>query len=179
MTANALISVIDDEKNDYLYKQLCYKLATYGGNVAYANNRETEKEIAKIVHKREVYTEYQELLRSTFNLILKYRAKLTTEGGVSINMASKRFKITDFDKRFRPFLQNVYIIDSKFLNKNKSNGVEELLTRLKNGKCLIFDEDMNSGATLKLSIDALLDKMPTQNVSNIKCLVNCYSSGGR
>ena len=35
-----------------------------------------------------------------------------------------------------------------------------------------------SGATLKLTIDALEDKLPSQNSNNIICLVNGYSASG-
>ena len=107
-------------------------------------------------------------------LIIAYEDKLMTETGVKLNVASKKFKVTDFDKRERKFLSNVYVVASKNLNKNG-----ELFNRLSNSNFLIFDEDMNSGATLKLSIDALLDKIPGHNSDQIKCLVNCYSSGGR
>jgi ligand-binding sensor protein len=70
---------------------------------------------------------------------------------------------------FRPFLSNIYIIADDYLN----NG--ELMNRFKNAKFLIFDEDINSGATLKIVIDALTEKLPEQSSSNLMCLVNAYS----
>ena len=94
--------------------------------------------------------------------------------GNDFRICLKVVTYVDFDKRERKFLSNVYVVASKNLNKNG-----ELFNRLSNSNFLIFDEDMNSGATLKLSIDALLDKIPGHNSDQIKCLVNCYSSGGR
>ena len=42
----------------------------------------------------------------------------------------------------------------------------------------IIEEDINSGATLKLAIDALKQKLPENTDSNILCLVNAYSGSG-
>ena len=68
---------------------------------------------------------------------------------------------------------NVYIVADTNLNNNG-----ELFKRYKNGKFLIFDEDINSGATLKCAIDALQEKLPNANNQNILCLVNAYSASG-
>ena len=159
---------------DYLYTQICFKLANpeFGGRTI--KNPKVEKDINDIVHSRSVMNDYQTTLAQMHKLILAYKDKLMTEEGVKLNVASKKFKVTDFDKRERKFLSNVYVVASKNLNKNG-----ELFSRLANSNFLIFDEDMNSGATLKLSIDALLDKIPGHNSDQIKCLVNCYSSSGR
>lgn len=174
MSANALIQNLGAGNTDYLYKQICFKLANkdFGGGTI--KNPEVERQINDIVHSRAIMKEYQAALSEMHRLILSYEDKLMTETGVKLNVASKKFKVTDFDKRERKFLSNVYVVASKNLNKNG-----ELFNRLSNSNFLIFDEDMNSGATLKLSIDALLDKIPGHNSDQIKCLVNCYSSGGR
>jgi hypoxanthine phosphoribosyltransferase len=55
-----------------------------------------------------------------------------------------------------------------------SNG--KIMSQYQNAKFLIFDEDINSGATLKLCIDALEEKLPDINKNNVICLVNAYSS---
>ena len=174
MSANALVQNLGAGNTDYLYKQICFKLANkdFGGGTI--KNPEIERQINDIVHSRAIMREYQAALSEMHRLILAYEDKLMTEEGVKLNVASKKFKVTDFDKRERKFLSNVYVVASKNLNKNG-----ELFNRLSNSNFLIFDEDMNSGATLKLSIDALLDKIPGHNSNQIKCLVNCYSSGGR
>ena len=54
----------------------------------------------------------------------------------------------------------------------------ELMKQYRNAKFLIFDEDISSGATLKLCIDALEEKIPDANEKNIMCLVNAYSAKG-
>ena len=174
MSANALVQNLGAGNTDYLYKQICFKLANkdFGGGTI--KNPEIERQINDIVHSRSIMREYQAALSDMHRLILAYKDKLMTDTGVKLNVASKKFKVTDFDKRERKFLSNVYVVASKNLNKNG-----ELFNRLSNSNFLIFDEDMNSGATLKLSIDALLDKIPGHNSDQIKCLVNCYSSGGR
>ena len=174
MSANALVQNLGAGNTDYLYKQICFKLANkdFGGGTI--KNPEIEERINEIVHSRAIMREYQQALAEMHRLILAYEEKLMTDEGVKLNVASKKFKVTDFDKRERKFLSNVYVVASKNLNKNG-----ELFNRLSNSNFLIFDEDMNSGATLKLSIDALLDKIPGHNSDQIKCLVNCYSSGGR
>ena len=99
-----------------------------------------------------------------------YENKL--ENGYTLNLAQNRFKITEVDKSCRKYLTNVYIISDEVLNKNK-----ELYTQYKNAKYLIFDEDINSGQTMRLTIDALADKTDVSS-NNVMCLVNAYSSSG-
>ena len=110
-------------------------------------------------------------LIETKNLVLKY-SEILKERGYKLKFNLKQFKITSFKKMFRPFLSNIYIIADDYLN----NG--ELMNRFKNAKFLIFDEDINSGATLKIVIDALTEKLPEQSSSNLMCLVNAYSGSG-
>ena len=69
-------------------------------------------------------------------------------------------------------MHDVYIVADQYTN----NG--QLLNKYKNGNFLIFDEDINSGATLKLAIDALEDKLATSDSSKILCLVNAQSASG-
>lgn len=114
---------------------------------------------------------FNNLLLQTKELIEQYADVLKTRG-YKIRFDAKRFKITAFKKQFRPFLNNIYIIADKYMN----NG--ELMKRYRNAKFLIFDEDINSGATLKIVIDALQEKLPEQSDNNIMCLVNAYSGSG-
>lgn len=106
------------------------------------------------------------------SLLMKYANILNQ--GTNFDLRGERFKITDLDKRYRKYVTNVYIITDKVLN-NDGN----LFTRYLNSKFLIFDEDMNSGATLRLVIEALQLKLGENNQNNIKCLVNAYSNKGR
>ena len=114
---------------------------------------------------------FNSLLMETMNLVLRY-SNILKNNGYKLRFNLKKFKITNFKKMFRPFLSNLYIIADEYM----SNG--ELMDRFKNAKFLIFDEDINSGATLKIVIDALEEKLPEQNSSNLLCLVNAFSNSG-
>ena len=141
----------------------------------YTKNYDSQRIFNEVVKriKLKIGTKYfMSVLREMQNVVINYSQQLA-EKGIRLNV--KRFKITSFEKRFRPFLHNVYIISdtANVLNKNG-----ELMKQYANGKFLIFDEDINSGATLKLVIEALEEKLPKINSQQIMCLVNAYSSGG-
>ena len=112
------------------------------------------------------------ILQQVLSLIQQYSQQLQSNG-YKLRFDTKRFKITQLKKQFRPFLNNVYIVADKYINQNG-----ELFNRYKNAKFVIFDEDINSGATLKLVIDALKEKLPENTDNNILCLVNAYSGSG-
>lgn len=114
---------------------------------------------------------FNQVLMQTKELIEQY-SDMLKQRGYKLRFNTKRFKITAFKKQFRPFLTNLYIVADEYMN----NG--ELLKRYRNAKFLIFDEDINSGATLKIVIDALEEKLPEQSSNNIMCLVNAYSASG-
>jgi len=124
--------------------------------------------LVKIIGKRNL----QLILEQVYQMVLKYSDMLSTKG-YKLDLDSKRFKITQIKKIYRPFLRNVYVVADKYISQNG-----ELFSSLKNSKFLIFDEDINSGATLKLAIDALRDKLPSCSDDNILCLVNAYSESG-
>lgn len=113
---------------------------------------------------------FNEVLGQIQNLVLQYVDTLQTRG-YKLQFSTKQFKITSIKKQFRPYLHHVYIIADKNMNKNG-----DLLSRYNNANFLIFDEDINSGATLKLVIEALQEKLEGNN--NIMCLVNAYSASG-
>ena len=105
----------------------------------------------------------------TYNIVKQY-SNMLKERGYKLNFNVKQVKITQFPMRFRPFLHNVYIIADDYMSNGK------IMSQYQNAKFLIFDEDINSGATLKLCIDALEEKLPDINKNNVICLVNAYSS---
>lgn len=115
---------------------------------------------------------FNNVLKETYNLVKKYSNQLS-KNGYKLRFDSRKTKLTSFKKQFRPYLHDVYIIADKYLNKD-----DNLTSQYKNAKFLIFDEDINSGATMKLCIDALQDKIPENKSKNIMCLVNAYSSNG-
>ena len=63
-------------------------------------------------------------------------------------------------------------------DKELNQTTNQLLTKYQSANFLIFDDDMNSGATLKLVCDALQDKLDNSD-NKIKCLVNGFSLNGR
>lgn len=129
------------------------------------------KEVSSRINLKIGKKVFTNLLIETLNIVRQY-SDILKEQGYKLRFDTKRFKVTQFSKQFRPFLHDVYVIADKEL----TNG--ELLGRYQNAKFLIFDEDINSGATMKLCIDALEEKLPMANHKNIMCLVNAYSANG-
>lgn len=109
-----------------------------------------------------------------YNLFLQnlqfYIEKLSK--GYKPKYVEKAFKITKLDKRFRNYIEGVYIIADKYMYN------DNLQKQYRNAKFLIYDEDVNSGATLRLVIDALNEKVP-YGEKQILCMANAYSSSGR
>ena len=112
------------------------------------------------------------LLQQVDAVIQQYSDKFIE--GFSVNPNSKKFKIVDIEQRFRKCIHNIYVIADKELNQTTN----QLLTKYQSANFLIFDDDMNSGATLKLVCDALQDKLDNSD-NKIKCLVNGFSLNGR
>ena len=114
---------------------------------------------------------FNKTLLETLNLVREY-SDLLKGNGYKLRFNVKKFKITNFKKVFRPFLSNIYVVADEYLTDDK------LMKRFRNAKFLIFDEDINSGATLKIVIDALEEKLPDQKGDNLLCLVNAFSTSG-
>ena len=114
---------------------------------------------------------FDKVLTETAGLVSRY-AETLKNNGYKLRFNLKRFKITSFKKMFRPFLSNLYVVADEYMTDG------ELMGRFRNAKFLIFDEDINSGATLKIVIDALQEKLPEQSSRNLLCLVNAYSNSG-
>ena len=122
--------------------------------------------------KKYLPNEFSNAVKQTVWNVATYHNKLLNEGYYP-KFESKRFKIVTIEKRFRPFVKNAYIIADKELNSQSG----ELLTRYKNSTFLLFDEDINTGTTLKILIDCLNEKNVNDN--QIVCLANAYSPKGR
>jgi hypothetical protein len=114
--------------------------------------------------------EFTSAMRNIAWMIAGFHNKLLGEG-LPLNFESRSFKIVSFEKRIRPFIKNAYVIADKELNRDG-----DLFSRYRQASFLLFDEDMNSGATLKILADAMNDKGVMN--SQITCLVNAYSAGG-
>lgn len=92
----------------------------------------------------------------------------------------KKFKITDIDIKARPYVKNAYVVSDSELDVD-----DNLFERYKNANFLLVDEDMNSGGTLRLMIEALKDQVVGHvgkrgrrgkiKSDQITCLVNAYT----
>ena len=168
--------IIDHIKssNDVISKQLLNNFKS--GTIKICNKRynidHIINQVISIIKLKIGFKKFNTVLLETYNLVKKYSEQLKQQG-YEIRFDAKKSKITSFKKQFRPYLHNVYIVADKYLNKK-----DNLTSQYKNAKFLIFDEDINSGATLKLCIDALQEKIPENKSDNIMCLVNAYSSKG-
>lgn len=116
---------------------------------------------------------FEGVIMQMYENVMVYAKQLESEQGYKLKF-NKPFKIAKLSKYVRPYLTDMYVVADKNFNKN-----HELFSRFANGKFLIVDEDINSGATLTNVIHALQNVMPTQQTNNIMCLANAYSSGGR
>lgn len=123
---------------------------------------------------------YQELLRKIdFRIKLCSNYLKSENGGWKLSYC-KKFKITDIDIKARPYVKNAYVVSDSELDVD-----DNLFERYRNANFLIVDEDMNSGATLKLLIEALKDQVVGHvgqrgrrgriKSNQITCLVNAYT----
>lgn len=79
----------------------------------------------------------------------------------------KRFKATDVKFNVRPYIENAYIIGDDYAN---------CFNHYYNKRFLLFDEDMNSGASLKMTAKVLQNNGVDEE--QIVCLVNAYKLEG-
>lgn len=166
-------TIVNSLDNDLVSEHLCKNFLS-NQNKLYQKNYDSLhifNEVSLRIKTKIGQKVFNQVLMQTKELIEQY-SDMLKQRGYKLRFNTKRFKITAFKKQFRPFLTNLYIIADEYMN----NG--ELLKRYRNAKFLIFDEDINSGATLKIVIDALEEKLPEQSSNNIMCLVNAYSASG-
>ena len=166
-------TIVNSLDNDAVSEHLCKNFLS-NQNKLYQkryNSSHIFNEVSLRIKRKIGQKVFNQVLMQTKELIEQY-SDMLKQRGYKLRFNTKRFKITAFKKQFRPFLSNLYIVADDYMN----NG--ELLKRYRNAKFLIFDEDINSGATLKIVIDALEEKLPEQSSNNIMCLVNAYSASG-
>lgn len=167
----ALVELEKDEFIQYIVKVITYK--SDDGKISKKSVNEMWKNImafSGMNKEGRLYKEYLEAHYQFTDILEQYINKLT-EGFVP-DFKEKYFKITSIDKRLRNYLQGLYVI----ADRNMTNG--ELQNRFRNAKFLIYDEDVNSGATLRLVVDALNEKLP-DGFHQILCMANAYSNSGR
>lgn len=124
----------------------------------------------------------QSMMKQMVNIVNTYESVLVSDSGYQLSYA-KKFKITDIDKRCRPFIKNAYVVADKELAYAEDDELDALRSSLRGKNFLIVDEDMNSGGTLKLLIEALKDKpiefggkgLERVSSDQITCLVNLWT----
>ena len=124
----------------------------------------------------------QHMMRNMTNIVNTYEDVLLSEKGYKLSY-SKKFKITDIDKRCRPYIKDAYVVADKELAYAEDDKLDALRSSLRGKYFLIVDEDMNSGGTLKLLIEALKDKpiefggegLEKIASDQITCLVNLWT----
>ena len=137
-------------------------------NSSVFNVDELSKQITNIIYNNCLH-DFTMAIRKMAWLVAEFHNKLLS--GFVPNFDGGNFKVTKFPKNVRKYLKGVFIIADAQLNKDKN-----LFTRYAGKKYIIFDEDMNSGATLAMLGDTLMDYGIKEG--DITCLVNGYSSGG-
>ena len=96
-----------------------------------------------------------------------YKEKLLTTG-VKIDFSLQRGKIVDFGGKYRKYVKDMYIVANSEA-VNDPNYFEMFRSRY----YLLFDEDISTGSTLKLLINALHNNGVDD--THILCLTNAYS----
>ena len=112
-----------------------------------------------ILNKRALKQRYQEVVQETLEKI-KENSELLRTQGYKPRFFTKDIKITDIQGILRTYVKDYFVI------------------AYENSKILIFDEDMNSGGTFKIAIDALATKMFKPTSQNTLCLANGYKLKG-
>ena len=129
--------------------------------------------IYKKIISSNMASDFMASLRECLKMVNKVVKVLNERGWRLGNYKTDKVKITYFPKRLRPYISHFYVVAGKFTWRR------QLQKRFKNSNILIFDEDINSGISLKLVIDALKEVAPAMPSSQILCLSNAYSSGGQ
>ena len=124
----------------------------------------------------------QHMLKNMASIVNTYEEVLLSDTGYQLSYC-KKFKITDVDAKCRPYLKDAYVVADKELAYSEDDKLDALRSSLRGKYFLIVDEDMNSGGTLKLLIEALKEKpiefggkgLERISSDQITCLVNLWT----
>ena len=156
-------SRFDDNTSKIILRELGKEFSSQVFNVDTLSN-----DINNII-TRNCMPDFTNAVRKMAWLVAQYHNNLLE--GFAPNFDGASFKVTKFSKNVRKYLKGAFVIADAQLNKDKN-----LFARYAGKKYIIFDEDMNSGATLAMLGDALMDYGIKEQ--DITCLVNGFSSGG-
>ena len=147
----------DNPKTSNLYMYLVNHFGQYSYNRTSTkfNVKHISNELSKIL-KTKLSRRYQILLGEIDRITSTYESQLLSNG-MKIS-DSQKFKITNIDENVRPYIKNAYIIADSEMAHNSNGVMDKLRSSLMNKYFLIIDEDVQSGATLQLLINALKEK---------------------
>lgn len=120
-----------------------------------------------VYENKEILNTFMKACSGMIKVFNIYKERLLTSG-VKIDFTLQRGKIVDFGGKYRKYVKDMYIV----ANKNAVND-PKYFERFKSKRYLLFDEDISTGSTLKLLINALHSNGVED--SNIMCLTNAYS----
>lgn len=149
-------------KTTNVYKYLVNHFSEYVNTKDYNYKEDVDFILPYVMNiiRTRLSVKFQDLLAKMTKEVNAYESMLLSDTGYRLNY-NRKFKITDVDAAVRPYIKDAYIVANKELayDKNYDNDNKILRNKYLGKSFLIIDEDMNSGGTLKLLIQALKDVM--------------------
>jgi hypothetical protein len=149
-------------KTTNVYKYLVNHFSEYVNTKDYNYKEDVDFILPYVMNiiRTRLSVKFQGLLAQMTKEVNSYESMLLSDTGYRLNY-NRKFKITDVDAAVRPYIKDAYIVANKELayDKNYDNDNKILRSKYLGKSFLIIDEDMNSGGTLKLLIQALKDVM--------------------
>lgn len=135
--------------------------------------------IVPLLTRREIKPQFLQALKDTYTAMQSLTDELKNGGFSLSSLGDDKVMLTYVQKRMRPFVSNLYFVANKYLTEADENGLTQCQKDFQNKKFVIFDEDFNSGASMRLCCEAFLEKQSDSfNQNNIICLTNMFSLGG-
>lgn len=139
------------------------------------NDKKCVTAILNQIYASKLNGELQECAKLMQTEMKKY-CTLIENGYIPKFISNSKTKITEVDKRYRPYLSGLYVVKNKYISQEENQLLTSLRGNGNGAKFLIFDEDINSGASLRLTVDALKRFLGKNLSNNVMCLCNAYSN---
>lgn len=178
---------MQNEISDYFKRNLSQYLKERGNNTAEyiatylienksraGFSRKNKEGLNSFFSNKKNINDFSQTLAEAEQLFEENADKLNN-GTMNITLNDNQLKITGIEGRFRQYLKNMYIVATDELKKSGNRSIGYY----RNSNTLIFDDDMGSGTTLKLTIDGLKNFKDDLNAENTMCLVNSFSFAGK
>ena len=164
--------------------------------------------IVPLLTRKEIKPQFIQALKDTYAAMQSLTDDLKNGGFSIASLNDDKIMLTYVQKRMRPFVSNLYFVANKYLTEADENGLTQCQKDFQDKKFIIFDEDhmiidgeqiidnkilpikeisvyeifdedFNSGASMRLCCEAFLEKQSDSfNQNNIICLTNMFSLGG-